>query len=87
MKEIFFTLLFISICFNAINGAAINTTSTEQINGLNETNEHLSVIMHSYPVLKRLTQYFKVLNNKDLLSARGLVFCIQFVNLLNFHFR
>ncbi|OZC06107.1 hypothetical protein X798_06908 [Onchocerca flexuosa] len=71
VKEILFALLLILICFTAIDGAPINTISTEQTNGFNETNEHLSVVMLSYPTLKRLTQYFTTLNNKDLLSARG----------------
>uniref|UniRef100_A0A8R1TNI5 Uncharacterized protein n=1 Tax=Onchocerca volvulus TaxID=6282 RepID=A0A8R1TNI5_ONCVO len=82
VKEILFALLLISLCSIAINGAPINMTPTEQTNGSNETNEHLSVVLRSYPLLKRLTQYFGTLNNKDLLSARGLVLCSRFVNLL-----
>ncbi|VDP14035.1 unnamed protein product [Onchocerca flexuosa] len=66
-----FVLLIISIFFNAINGAPIDTISTEQTVGFIETNEYLSVMMRSYPVLKRLMQYFATLNSSDLLSAHG----------------
>uniref|UniRef100_A0A8R1Y1W0 F-box domain-containing protein n=1 Tax=Onchocerca volvulus TaxID=6282 RepID=A0A8R1Y1W0_ONCVO len=37
--------------------------------------------MRSYPILKRLTQYFATLNNKDLLSVRGT--CKSFHRLAN----
>uniref|UniRef100_A0A8R1U0I1 F-box domain-containing protein n=1 Tax=Onchocerca volvulus TaxID=6282 RepID=A0A8R1U0I1_ONCVO len=85
VKEILFALLLISLCFIAINGAPVTKkmkfSPKEEIDGFSETNEHLSVVMRSYPILKRLTQYFATLNNKDLLSVRGT--CKSFHGLAN----
>uniref|UniRef100_A0A8R1TMH1 Uncharacterized protein n=1 Tax=Onchocerca volvulus TaxID=6282 RepID=A0A8R1TMH1_ONCVO len=86
VKEILFALLLISFCFSAINGAPVTKkmkfTPKEEMDGLSEANEYLSVLMRSYPLLKRQTQYFATLNDKDSLSVRGLVLCSRFVNLL-----